>query len=1215
MMKQRKLFAALLAVLVLSLGISGSVLFAATQREELARTDAAAQILPLYNAGYVGVRNAAPSQKDTDYNTSVYLTSDGGATSKILYYASTYDGSVPEAAPEQTVDFTQFDTADTATYLQFYLWIDSSAQEGGSLAGTFNVRVGLTNYLESGYGQDVSDYRFWRTTALNTAEAPLQDGAWHKVLIRASSLTAPAWGDASASKTGLAVTSTFGIRVGEMGAQALSVLIHDVSAVSAPADTASCVAEVLESVSYDASVPAVDTSSVDGQTFTIGQTVDLMPGIPDGASVTATVKNAMQETVAALTGEGLSSFLLDESVFSAGRYTVEYAVLSSFGTPASATAAITVTGSAGEVVPEIDFSAVSARIMAGESVSLKPDITYPSGEASDYAVTYSLTGPEGFEAEENVEVTDEAQWTKTFTLTGTYTWTVAVTHRTQPSQTAQARITLEVVPGPDSSRQTFVTMTEIQDHSGSLEGERSYSPAGEGVSYYVTSVPAGGILNLMFYFQAVDLTQFNAEYATLSFWVYVDGAELTQNAAGLHILDQNGASRQLGWFHEWPGFEYGKWCKVSVSLSEALTGSGFDASKVNTIQFYYHISASGNFRMLLSGFCLEESGQHGIVQVLEEQPDLQGPVAVLPADQTGEETDAFDLRLAGTDEDYAAGTMKIVKNGQTVDEIDFTPDTMAETLQAFSFAAYGTGSYTVTYLLTDLYGNSAESLPVTVTVTGKPDVDLSALTAFVEGDEVSIAPVITYMTGTAEDYVVTYSLSGPAGFTAETDVEVTDPDQWTKTFTQIGSYTLTVTVTHRSGLVEEVTAETVFEVTAGPDESRKVEAQNVTVTDEVSAYRGTRTIVPEGEEISYYFGGFRNAGSPGVLNVALEFDPVDLTQFNAAYPTLWLWVYAEDAEFTTNSAGIVFWDENGAKYEGGIFFHNLEGFESGKWCRIAIDLRPLLTAPQFLETAVAGIQFYYHMDFQDDFVLFLSGVSFGESRTYGVVDKQEIGEYTLTPPQVTISLEDGAYSQSFDLYPTVTPDNGATVTAEIYQNGNLIDQVEGDALRAYSFLTGGTYQISYTVTDRYGNVATLQEELTVTGTNPEAKAVIKVPSDFATEIYLDRQVNLSGITAEDYAGNALEVSFSVTAPDGSAVTLSAGKFMAAQTGTYRITVSAGEGDLRSEQTLEILVTEEPSDNTGGCGCGGSAAGAGGVFALFAVGLSAAVCLKKKEKNS
>ena len=106
----------------------------------------------------------------------------------------------------------------------------------------------------------------------------------------------------------------------------------------------------------------------------------------------------------------------------------------------------------------------------------------------------------------------------------------------------------------------------------------------------------------------------------------------------------------------------------------------------------------------------------------------------------------------------------------------------------------------------------------------------------VKGDANRDAGLFGTLTGTAEDYVVTYSLSGPAGFTAETDVEVTDPDQWTKTFTQIGSYTLTVTVTHRSGLVEEVTAETVFEVTAGPDESRKVEAQNVTVTDEVSAY-------------------------------------------------------------------------------------------------------------------------------------------------------------------------------------------------------------------------------------------------------------------------------------------------------------------------------------------------------------------------------------------
>ena len=358
-------------------------------------------------------------------------------------------------------------------------------------------------------------------------------------------------------------------------------------------------------------------------------------------------------------------------------------------------------------------------------------------------------------------------------------------------------------------------------------------------------------------------------------------------------------------------------------------------------------------------------------------------------------------------------------------------------------------------------------------------------------------------------------------------------------------------------------------------------------------------------------------GQEGILNVMFRFDSVDVTCFNERYPALTFWVYVQNATLSTNSAGIVLLDANGAKFENHLYFHNLEGFAYGKWNLVSVDLKPLLTAPGFNEQKISAVQFYYHMSIEDDFVLFLNDFAFTESRAYGVLEQEEIGEFSLVPPTITANLTGGAYSEKFDLTPTLEPAGEATIAADIYSGDKLIETVADAAkLAAYTFLTGGTYTVKYTVTDAFGNVGRAEAQIVVTGTNPAAKPVITVPDSIQKSVLKDYQVNLSAISAVDYAGNALQVSLIVTAPDGSAVTLSAGKFMAAQVGEYIVKATASDGTLSSETTFTITVTEDDSQhgNEGGGGCGGSVAGTLGGLGGLLLAAAAAVLLGRRGKT-
>ena len=128
----------------------------------------------------------------------------------------------------------------------------------------------------------------------------------------------------------------------------------------------------------------------------------------------------------------------------------------------------------------------------------------------------------------------------------------------------------------------------------------------------------------------------------------------------------------------------------------------------------------------------------------------------------------------------------------------------------------------------------------------------------------------------------------------------------------------------------------------------------------------------------------------------------------------------------------------------------------------------------------------------------------------------------------------------------------------------------------------GIYRVTITATDKAGNSVTVERDINVTKSSGEAP-VIEVPTNLSLTYTDQGQVNLSGITAKDSNGNKIDVSFTVTAPDGRVVEVGNKKFTFDYgAGEYKVTIYAIDGDL-NDATKVITITATSTREPGGCG--------------------------------
>lgn len=159
----------------------------------------------------------------------------------------------------------------------------------------------------------------------------------------------------------------------------------------------------------------------------------------------------------------------------------------------------------------------------------------------------------------------------------------------------------------------------------------------------------------------------------------------------------------------------------------------------------------------------------------------------------------------------------------------------------------------------------------------------------------------------------------------------------------------------------------------------------------------------------------------------------------------------------------------------------------------------------------------------------------------------------------------------------------------------------------------GTYTVTVTANDLAGNSAS--ETFTVTAAKKTDTApTISVPDTFVTKYALNGQVNLSSITATGADGEAATVTFTVKAPNGSAVTVTNNKFVFGDAGEYTVTITAVDAD-GNRATKDIKITaEKPAEEKKGCKSSITANTMGAaVLSLSACFVAVLLLRRKKER--
>ena len=154
---------------------------------------------------------------------------------------------------------------------------------------------------------------------------------------------------------------------------------------------------------------------------------------------------------------------------------------------------------------------------------------------------------------------------------------------------------------------------------------------------------------------------------------------------------------------------------------------------------------------------------------------------------------------------------------------------------------------------------------------------------------------------------------------------------------------------------------------------------------------------------------------------------------------------------------------------------------------------------------------------------------------------------------------------------------------------------------------GGTYLVKVTAVDEAENAA--EETFTITVPDTVKPAISGIDQVVKTAQTGDT-VNLAGITAQDDVSASCTLTITVEL-DGEAIVLSQEKtFVAEKAGTYKVSVTAQDGNSNTETaTFDIVVTQAPST-----GCVGSVVGIS-QFAVVICALACVAILFIRKKNT
>lgn len=232
----------------------------------------------------------------------------------------------------------------------------------------------------------------------------------------------------------------------------------------------------------------------------------------------------------------------------------------------------------------------------------------------------------------------------------------------------------------------------------------------------------------------------------------------------------------------------------------------------------------------------------------------------------------------------------------------------------------------------------------------------------------------------------------------------------------------------------------------------------------------------------------------------------------------------------------------------------------------------------------------------------LSGRSFIPSEAgdyiYRITARDESGNVELSEleftcfdelPQSTFVIKaEATVDAQYDIYEYVTfpsfiatTDLSVTGTLDTFLkisvDGNVVDQFKcGEEAISYRLTKAGSYSISYTATDAFGNISTLSladfNVRNVPVIFPIDKAYVNIGSYFT-------------VTSQKciYNNNEYDTTYQVTSPSGKSVTVANGRFLANERGEYRIKYSASISGYTAErvQIVEAVYLTDSIISTSG----------------------------------
>lgn len=738
----------------------------------------------------------------------------------------------------------------------------------------------------------------------------------------------------------------------------------------------------------------------------------------------------------------------------------------------------------------------------------------------------------------------------------------------------------------------------------------------------------------------VDLSSVNADgYGALSFYVWVSEDAVT--GSGSKFAQRADQWFAFGNYAVVPtlNLQGGKLQRVIIRMSDCTDIPAGDFSFEYFCTMYLQIG-SKNLQMLIGDVsAIVTDKSTGVYDATDFIPDLTAPEFDFGT-YGGDEQSTQNLAISTRETNYKA-TATLVKSNETVLTLDFTDADMSSVLGAVKLSS---GIYTYNVTISDIAGNSTTK-STAVTITGKPQFRLDATSSAAANEDFEItldyddfggvsdiSIVVKYENVTSDAYnslPLIYTINHAAG-----EVEVTfeisylyNNDDRTETKTQ------TITFVDTSVSLELTKDYVIENYTTYQPENIFSSEQWAWLTELNQGFRyfdGERFVYVKSNGAAVRFGVITKR------NILLPDYPgtVDLSSFNESGFGAFTFLVWSDKDVNLLGRNTVIASRSDIWYQTA---HNAKSskdlvIQGGKLQRVVIRMSDFVNTfdDNKFDYSAFALMFMQISDSKAS-MLFGDISVITTLQSTGVYDAEEFNP-DLTPPAMTAPVATtGAYNEFVGILPTiedVTKDY--SVVAEIYYNGKIAQTITAakselaEKLGTYTFITGGTYNVKYTLTETESkNFSELEVAYTITGINSEICLRLDT-TGFVTDYYEGSAIDLSGLKVVNWFDQNVEFSATVTDKDGNAVTLENNSFVGA-IGTYtiKVTANSGEYSIAENVTVNVISIDDGSDDNGDnndseetekkSGCKSSINTADGAIAAVAI-LGVAVIAFKKRKE-